>query len=227
MAKLTAELGLETFPTYNTGEHLLRFGDQQGRYRGTIPRLGPLVLADMGQAQAALRSARGADPARGALGRRPCRGAGRADVRDLDPPQRPHGEGTPAAPAVRRSRVRRRGVGLLAAARALLHALGRGSGHARRRRAAAHNRTVSSAGRSSCRSGSPSSSGDRRTSRRSRAADRAARWTWSRSLGDSRRGHRPARDRRRAAGARGPDRVRPAAPGARATSSRSGCRPGR
>jgi monoamine oxidase len=52
MAKLAAELGLETFPTYNTGEHLLRFGDQQGRYRGTIPRLGPLVLADMGQAQA-------------------------------------------------------------------------------------------------------------------------------------------------------------------------------
>ena len=52
MAKLTAELGLETFPTYNTGDHLLRFGDKQGRYRGTIPRLGPLVLADIGQAQA-------------------------------------------------------------------------------------------------------------------------------------------------------------------------------
>lgn len=52
MVKLAAELGLETFPTYNTGDHLLRFGDRQGRYRGTIPRLGPLVLADMGQAQA-------------------------------------------------------------------------------------------------------------------------------------------------------------------------------
>src|SRR5262249_15838462 len=52
MAKLTAELGLETFPTYNTGDHLLRFGNQQTRYRGTIPRLGPLVLADIGQAQA-------------------------------------------------------------------------------------------------------------------------------------------------------------------------------
>jgi len=51
MAKLTAELGLETFPTHNTGEHLLRFGNETGRYRGTIPRLGPLVLADMGQAQ--------------------------------------------------------------------------------------------------------------------------------------------------------------------------------
>jgi monoamine oxidase len=52
MAKLVAELGLETFPTYNTGEHLLRFGDRQARYRGTIPRMGPLVLADIGQAQA-------------------------------------------------------------------------------------------------------------------------------------------------------------------------------
>lgn len=52
MAKLVAELGLETFPTYNTGEHLLRFGDRQARYRGTIPRVGPLVLVDIGQAQA-------------------------------------------------------------------------------------------------------------------------------------------------------------------------------
>ena len=34
MAKLAADLGLETFPTYNTGDHLLRFGDKQGRYRG-------------------------------------------------------------------------------------------------------------------------------------------------------------------------------------------------
>ncbi len=37
MAKLTAELGLETFPTYNTGDHLLRVGDKQGRYRGRDP----------------------------------------------------------------------------------------------------------------------------------------------------------------------------------------------
>jgi monoamine oxidase len=51
MAKLTAELGLETFPTYNTGEHLVRLGDRQIRYR-TRPSLGPLALADIGQAQA-------------------------------------------------------------------------------------------------------------------------------------------------------------------------------
>jgi monoamine oxidase len=53
MAKLTAELGLETFPTYNTGEHLVHVGDKQIRY-GTRPSLGPLVLADIGQAQVRL-----------------------------------------------------------------------------------------------------------------------------------------------------------------------------
>jgi monoamine oxidase len=50
MAKLTAELGLETFPTYNTGEHLLHVGDQHLRYR-TRPRLRPFALADIAQAQ--------------------------------------------------------------------------------------------------------------------------------------------------------------------------------
>jgi monoamine oxidase len=51
MIRLTDELGLETFPTYNEGENILRFGGSQARYRGTIPRISPLVLADMAQAQ--------------------------------------------------------------------------------------------------------------------------------------------------------------------------------
>jgi monoamine oxidase len=51
MAKLVADLGLETFPTYNDGEHVLRFGTSLARYRGTIPRISPIVLADMGRAQ--------------------------------------------------------------------------------------------------------------------------------------------------------------------------------
>lgn len=51
MERLVLELGLETFPTHNTGEHLLAFGDKRSRYRGTIPRISPFVLADMGQAQ--------------------------------------------------------------------------------------------------------------------------------------------------------------------------------
>ena len=52
MQRLVRDLGLETFPTYNDGEHVLRFGGKSSRYRGTIPRLSPVVLADMAQAQA-------------------------------------------------------------------------------------------------------------------------------------------------------------------------------
>jgi monoamine oxidase len=51
MERLTRELGLETFPTYNTGEHLLQFGTASARYRGTIPPISPVVVADMAQAQ--------------------------------------------------------------------------------------------------------------------------------------------------------------------------------
>jgi monoamine oxidase len=51
MEKLVADLGLETFPTYSTGDHVLRFGSVSARYRGAIPRISPVVLADMGRAQ--------------------------------------------------------------------------------------------------------------------------------------------------------------------------------
>jgi monoamine oxidase len=51
MEKLTADLGLETFPTYDTGDKVLQFGATTARYQGTIPRVSPLVLADVGQAQ--------------------------------------------------------------------------------------------------------------------------------------------------------------------------------
>jgi len=51
MAKLTADLGIETFPTYNEGDNLLQFGTTEARYRGMIPRVSPVVLADVGQAQ--------------------------------------------------------------------------------------------------------------------------------------------------------------------------------
>jgi monoamine oxidase len=54
MARLNRELGLETFPTYNQGANILRFGSTQGRYEGTIPRINPLVLADMAQVQTRL-----------------------------------------------------------------------------------------------------------------------------------------------------------------------------
>src|SRR6478609_8413594 len=51
MIRLSTDLGLETFPTYNEGENILSFGGTQARYTGAIPRISPLTLADMAQAQ--------------------------------------------------------------------------------------------------------------------------------------------------------------------------------
>jgi len=48
---LAAELGVDTYPTYRKGMRLFEHGDKVTRYRGTIPRLNPLVLAEV---QAAL-----------------------------------------------------------------------------------------------------------------------------------------------------------------------------
>jgi monoamine oxidase len=53
---LAAELGIGTFPTYDTGRKVLHFNGKRGTYSGTIPRLSPLVLADIGQAQARLEA---------------------------------------------------------------------------------------------------------------------------------------------------------------------------
>ena len=52
IAALAAELGLPTFPTYNQGENLLDLAGRQKRYKGTIPMINPVVMADVGQAQA-------------------------------------------------------------------------------------------------------------------------------------------------------------------------------
>jgi monoamine oxidase len=60
---LARELGLALHPTHATGEHLMRWRGRLVRYRGTIPRLSPHVLADVAQAQARLeRMARSVDP---------------------------------------------------------------------------------------------------------------------------------------------------------------------
>ncbi|MHB1138442.1 MAG: flavin monoamine oxidase family protein [Microthrixaceae bacterium] len=50
MYELVEELGLRTFPTYNTGEHVTLLGGRLARlraHRGAVPRLGPFVLADL------------------------------------------------------------------------------------------------------------------------------------------------------------------------------------
>jgi len=48
---LSRELDVATFATYEQGEHLLEWRSRVRRYTGTIPRLGPVVLADVAQAQ--------------------------------------------------------------------------------------------------------------------------------------------------------------------------------
>ena len=53
---LAAELGIGTFPTYDTGQKVLHFNGKRGTYSGTIPRISPLVLIDVGQAQARLEA---------------------------------------------------------------------------------------------------------------------------------------------------------------------------
>ena len=50
MYELVDELGLEVFPTYNVGEHLLVLGGTRSRlasHRGAVPRLNPFVLLDL------------------------------------------------------------------------------------------------------------------------------------------------------------------------------------
>ena len=52
MYGLVADLGLELFPTYNTGEHVVDLGGRQSRlksHKGAVPRLSPFVLADLFQ----------------------------------------------------------------------------------------------------------------------------------------------------------------------------------
>ena len=45
---------MDTFPTYGDGENVLEYGGRLRRYRGTIPRINPVVLLDVGRAQARL-----------------------------------------------------------------------------------------------------------------------------------------------------------------------------
>lgn len=52
MYELVDELGLATFPTYNTGETVIHLGARRLRvaaHRGAMPRLNPFVLADLAQ----------------------------------------------------------------------------------------------------------------------------------------------------------------------------------
>lgn len=56
---LLGELGFATYPTHDQGANIAEFGGRVSRFQGRIPRLNPLVLADIGLTQLRLdRSAR-------------------------------------------------------------------------------------------------------------------------------------------------------------------------
>lgn len=63
MYRLIEELGARTWPLYDSGDNLLHLNGGLRRYRGTIPRINPLALADLGIAMARFESmARSIDP---------------------------------------------------------------------------------------------------------------------------------------------------------------------
>src|SRR4051812_26553096 len=51
LAALAREMKVDTFRTHSSGHNVIEFSGKLTRYRGTIPRIGPHVLADVGQAQ--------------------------------------------------------------------------------------------------------------------------------------------------------------------------------
>jgi monoamine oxidase len=51
IAALAREVGVETFPTHGAGENVIEWRGRLRRYRGTIPRVSPLVLLDVLRAQ--------------------------------------------------------------------------------------------------------------------------------------------------------------------------------
>lgn len=51
LAALARDMKVDTFPTHSAGENVIEFHGKLSRYRGTIPRIGPHVLADVAQAQ--------------------------------------------------------------------------------------------------------------------------------------------------------------------------------
>ncbi len=53
---LAKDTAVGTFPTYDDGRKVLHFNGKRGTYKGTIPRLNPLVLAEVGRVQARLES---------------------------------------------------------------------------------------------------------------------------------------------------------------------------
>jgi monoamine oxidase len=62
LAAIASELGVATFPTYGEGQNVIEYGGRLRRYRGTIPRINPLVLIDVERAQRKLNRMAGKVP---------------------------------------------------------------------------------------------------------------------------------------------------------------------
>ena len=56
IAALARELGIETFPTYSEGQHVIEFEGKLIRHTGTIPRISGRALIDLARAQRKLDS---------------------------------------------------------------------------------------------------------------------------------------------------------------------------
>ena len=54
MLALAQDLGVDTFPTHDTGENVIEWRGEKRRYHGAIPRINPAILADVAQAQVRL-----------------------------------------------------------------------------------------------------------------------------------------------------------------------------
>ena len=205
---LAEELGVETFPTYYEGRNVLDLAGKRRTYKGTIPRLGPHVLARHRARPAQGQQALAGDPGRGALAgeeggrvrRDHPRRLHREDHLDAQGPgaardRGGHGDGNRLRRAVAAgdALLRQRGGELRHADR---HRGRRPAGSLRRRLAGA----VAADGRGARRRGRPLGA---------RLADRTGRLGRD---GDRRRGRasRPAGDRRGAAAARRADFLRPA-----------------
>ncbi len=51
LAAIADEVGVDTFPTWDEGEHVVEYGGRLRRFTGTIPKINPLVLLEFDRAQ--------------------------------------------------------------------------------------------------------------------------------------------------------------------------------
>ena len=124
LAALAEDLGVETFPTHSEGENLIEHDGRLRRYRGTIPKLSPLILLDVERAQRRLNRMARKVSLESPWESPDADGARRPDRGDLDPPPRAHPGGPRPAAAGHRGGVGRAARGHLAAAPPLLHPVG-------------------------------------------------------------------------------------------------------